>query len=312
MRLQKEKEIQPMLNQLKNRYRQWQYRRICRTLQLPPQLIQDLPTLANQTQQSGAAVQQLQTTMQQTLSRLQQDDLTTLSLLERVTKLERAASSQGSHNMDLNMLMKTTYSQSGEDAILAYLFAVLGIPFAKCTYLDLGANRPKEMSNTYFFYEQGATGTLIEANPALIPALQKERSGDVILNRCIAPKSGDVIPFHVMNVDGLSTPEDVTELLANHPDLKLLETVNVETVSVNDLFAQMHAVPVFVNIDRGHGDGNFTFHRLYKISSTGIDFGNDSLFQKAASWTEKSGDSGIFAGKRLCGICLYRNQFHFY
>ena len=92
MRLQKEDEIQPMLNQLKNRYRQWQYRRICRTLQLPPQLIQDLPTLANQTQQSGAAVQQLQTTMQQTLSRLQQDDLTTLSLLERVTKLERAAS----------------------------------------------------------------------------------------------------------------------------------------------------------------------------------------------------------------------------
>ena len=249
MRLQKEDEIQPMLNQLKNRYRQWQYRRICRTLQLPPQLIQDLPTLANQTQQSGAAVQQLQTTMQQTLSRLQQDDLTTLSLLERVTKLERAASSHGSHNMDLNMLMKTTYSQSGEDAILAYLFAVLGIPFAKCTYLDLGANRPKEMSNTYFFYEQGATGTLIEANPALIPALQKERSGDVILNRCIAPKSGDVIPFHVMNVDGLSTPEDVTELLANHPDLKLLETVNVETVSVNDLFAQMHAVPVLVNID---------------------------------------------------------------
>lgn len=33
---------------------------------------------------------------------------------------------------------------------------------------------------------------------------------------------------------------------------------------------------------------------------------------KAASWTEKSGDSGIFAGKRLCRICLYRNQFHFY
>ena len=138
MRLQKEDEIQPMLNQLKNRYRQWQYRRICRTLQLPPQLIQDLPTLANQTQQSGAAVQQLQTTMQQTLSRLQQDDLTTLSLLERVTKLERAASSQGSHNMDLNMLMKTTYSlrrrchfsisvcRSGHSVCKVYLFGFGG------------------------------------------------------------------------------------------------------------------------------------------------------------------------------------------
>lgn len=238
-----------MLDQWKQRLQQRQYQKLCQKLQLSPQLIQDLPALATQIQQSHATAQQLQQTMQQTLSRLQQDDLTTISLLERVTKLERSASSQGSSNVNLNMLMKTTYSQSGEDAILAYLFAVLGIPFAKCSYLDLGANRPKEMSNTYFFYEQGATGTLVEANPALIPALQKERSEDRILNRCIAPKSGDFIPFHVMNVDGLSTPEDVTDLLANHPDLQLLETVNVETISVNDLFAQMDSVPLLVNID---------------------------------------------------------------
>ncbi len=83
----------------------------------------------------------------------------------------------------------------------------------------------------------------------MIPALQKERSGDTILNRCIAPKSGEIIPFHVMNVDGLSTPEDVTDLLADNPDLQLLETVNVETISVNDLLAQMHQVPLLVNID---------------------------------------------------------------
>ena len=238
-----------MLDQWKQRLRQHQHQKLCQKLQLSPQLVQDLPALANQNQQSNIAVQQLQNTMQQTLSRLQQDDLTTISLLERVTRLERAADAPGSSNVNLNMLMKTTYSQSGEDAILAYLFAVLGIPFAKCSYLDLGANRPKEMSNTYFFYEQGATGTLIEANPALIPALQKERSGDTILNRCIAPKSGEIIPFHVMNVDGLSTPEDVTDLLADNPDLQLLETVNVETISVNDLLAQMHQVPLLVNID---------------------------------------------------------------
>ena len=142
-----------MLDQWKQRLQQRQYQKLCQKLQLSPQLIQDLPALATQMQQSHATAQQLQQTMQQTLSRLQQDDLTTISLLERVTKLERSASSQGSSNVNLNMLMKTTYSQSGEDAILAYLFAVLGIPFAKCSYLDLGANRPKEMSNTYFFYE---------------------------------------------------------------------------------------------------------------------------------------------------------------
>jgi FkbM family methyltransferase len=229
--------------------RQRQYDNICRKLQLSPQLIRDLPQLAQQTQQTTAGVQQLQTTMQQTLQRLQQDDLTTLSLLDRTTRLERAAADTNKQNLDLNMLTKTTYSQAGEDAILAYLFAVLGIPFAKCTYLDLGANRPKEMSNTYFFYEQGASGTLVEANPALIPALQKERSGDVVLNRCIAPESGYAIPFHVLSVDGLSTPEDVTALLAAHPDVKLLETVNVETISVNEILAGMESVPLLMNID---------------------------------------------------------------
>lgn len=237
-----------MFDQLKQKIRQRQYNTLCRKLRLSPQLIQDLPALADQIQQNTTETAHLQETMHATLSRLHQDDLTTLSLLDRVTRLERADSQQGG-NTNLNMLMKTTYSQSGEDAILAYLFAVLGIPFAKCSYLDLGANRPKEMSNTYFFYEQGASGILVEANPALIPALRREREGDTIINKCIAPVSGQVIPFHVLNVDGLSTPDDVTELLMQNPDLKLLETVNIETVSVNDLLSQMSEVPKLMNID---------------------------------------------------------------
>ena len=97
-----------MLDQWKQRLQQRQYQKLCQKLQLSPQLIQDLPALATQMQQSHATAQQLQQTMQQTLSRLQQDDLTTISLLERVTKLERSASSQGSSNVNLNMLMKTT------------------------------------------------------------------------------------------------------------------------------------------------------------------------------------------------------------
>lgn len=237
-----------MVSQFKQNRKQRQQQLLCEKLQLSPQLLNDLPMLANIITNTQLALQQIQETQQTTLSRLQQDDLTTLSILERLTRLERA-DHQHSGNMNLNMLMKTTYSQAGEDAILAYLFAVLGIPFAQCTYLDLGANRPKEMSNTYFFYEQGATGTLVEANPALIPALQREREGDTIVNKCIAPVSGQQVPFHVMNIDGLSTPGDITELLTTYSDLKELETVMLETISVNDLFAQMPSVPVFMNID---------------------------------------------------------------
>ena len=46
---------------------------------------------------------------------------------------------------------KKTYSQSGEDAIVGYILNYLNIPFDKMTYLDLGANHAKELSNSYFF-----------------------------------------------------------------------------------------------------------------------------------------------------------------
>lgn len=185
------------------------------------------------------------------LARMQQDDLTTLSLLERVTRLERMEKHDESKKLPktLNMLQKMTYSQSGEDAILAYMLAVLGIPFFQCTYLDLGANRPKEMSNTYFFYEQGANGTLVEANPSLIPALEKERKGDTIVNKCIAPVSGRTIDFNILSIDGLSAPGDISGILAENPEVKLLKTIPIETICVNDLIKQMDKVPVILNID---------------------------------------------------------------
>ena len=96
-----------------------------------------------------------------------------------------------------NMLNKVSNSQAGEDCILAYVVAMLKIPFEKCSYLDLGANRPVEMSNTYFFYTHGARGCLVEANEKLIPNLRLYRSEDKIVNKCVAVKSGEKVRFNV-------------------------------------------------------------------------------------------------------------------
>ena len=65
-------------------------------------------------------------------------------------------------------LAKRTLSQSGEDVILAYILNARGIAAKDCTYLDLGANHAKQYSNTYYFYDKGARGVLVEANPSLI------------------------------------------------------------------------------------------------------------------------------------------------
>ena len=72
------------------------------------------------------------------------------------------------------------YSQFGEDLILAHLFAQIGIK--KPTYLDIGANEPRFISNTYYFYCRGSKGVLIEPNPYLFKKLKNIRSKDIVVN----------------------------------------------------------------------------------------------------------------------------------
>lgn len=149
-------------------------------------------------------------------------------------------------------LIRRSTSQSGEDTILAYIFMVLGFKEEECSYLDLGANHAKQYSNTYYFYQKGARGVLVEANPKLIPQLKFYRNGDVILNRCVSGKGGQHVDFYILNGDGLSSPdkEQVEEVIAYNPTLKVEDVVAVETITVNEIFdTYFEGAPVFLNID---------------------------------------------------------------
>jgi len=153
---------------------------------------------------------------------------------------------------DMGFWNKRSMAQSGEDMIAAYITYVLGIPPQDCTYLDLGANRAKELSNTFYFYCKGASGVLVEANPLLINELKFYRSRDVILNKCVAPVSGQKVEFYVLSGDGLSTPDyaGAMEAIERNPSLSIVDTVIVETISVNDIFTQYFSkTPVILNID---------------------------------------------------------------
>lgn len=189
----------------------------------------------------------------ETENRMRSDDRTTLELAHRIEILEQIAQDQshGFQNQNFKLFDKKSYSQAGEDAIVLYACAMLGIPFAKCSYLDLGANKPVEMSNTYLFYQQGARGVLIEANPALIPDLKQARPEDVILNKAVTERSGEEILFQVLNLDGLSKIGDISEILAKNPEAQLQQEVSVQTISVNDVIREyFHGeAPVIVNLD---------------------------------------------------------------
>jgi len=73
-----------------------------------------------------------------------------------------------------------TFSQCGEDRILAFLFRQLAIPTPR--YLDVGTWHPCVGNNTYLFYRAGARGVCVEPNPDLVPLIREKRPGDEVLN----------------------------------------------------------------------------------------------------------------------------------
>lgn len=208
------------------------------------------------------SIQRLEANGEKRDQRMASDDTTTMTIINDIINLRQQLEDIVDHlgnlgvkignNKEFNMLNKITNSQAGEDAILAYIVAMIKIPFSQCTYLDLGANHAKEMSNTYFFYSHGARGVLVEANADLIPELKFYRNEDIIINKCISNHSGEIIDFYVFNIDGVSnlSKSSSLEMLKENPSLQITETRKVETITVNDILDQYFVdAPKILNID---------------------------------------------------------------
>lgn len=173
-----------------------------------------------------------------------------IEVQDKIGILEREGAFIGSARDEEAVKMST--SQSGEDMILWYIIRTLNRDPAQEIYLDLGANRSKIDSNTYYLYKQGARGVLVEANPALIGELKFYRSGDVVLNRCVSDVSGETVKFYVVTGTGLSTPdkEKAEATLAENPNLHIENTVSVETITVQEILeTYFDKAPTIVNVD---------------------------------------------------------------
>ncbi len=110
-----------------------------------------------------------------------------MNLARVVTKLKKAFDT-------LSLKAKVSYSQSGEDIIIAYFFDSIGIQ--KPQYIDIGANHPTKGNNTYLFYLKGSKGICIEPDVSLIPVLKKSRAKDLILNIGISTTTSSEAEFY--------------------------------------------------------------------------------------------------------------------
>ena len=83
--------------------------------------------------------------------------------------------------------LKNSYAQNGEDILLLNLISQYDKDFS-VDYIDVGANHPSDISNTYLLYRKIYNGFLIEPNPELCNLLRTFRSKDIVLNLGISKK----------------------------------------------------------------------------------------------------------------------------
>ena len=135
---------------------------------------------------------------------------------------------------------KTSYSQSGEDMILDFLFRHKRNGF----YVDVWANHPSRLSNTFFFYNQrGWKGINIEPNPTLYKKFLVSRKRDHNLNLWIAKTTGtleffEIVPDTLSTFDSRATQDYVDQWHTIHNTYQVsvdsLEHILGKQVDTND------------------------------------------------------------------------------
>ena len=106
------------------------------------------------------------------------------------TALKKLASSLG-----LDCRWPHSYSQEGEDLVLARYFAKSSL-----IYVDVGAHHPTRYSNTYLFYSQGWRGINIDAMPGSMDAFRRDRPRDINIEALVSTSKKPTITFDLMSL----------------------------------------------------------------------------------------------------------------
>ena len=152
--------------------------------------------------------------------------------------------------------VRRSYSQSGEDIIISDLFNRLQIKSPR--YLDIGANDPISLSNTYRLYQRGGNGVCVEPNPILCEKIRQKRGRDTCINAGVAFDNSREADFYVFpeKFNGLNTfskeEADFWETEGNDEigKHKVEKVVRMPLLDINELMQQyFQPHPNFISID---------------------------------------------------------------
>jgi FkbM family methyltransferase len=142
-----------------------------------------------------------------------------------------------------------SYSQCGEDMIIAFIFSVLKKDLP--TYIDIGAHHPYRLSNTAHFYQKGCHGINIEPDPVLFRQFKISRSRDINLNIGIRCFEGEAC-FYIMSSSVMNTfSRDVAEQLVQEHGFKLKKTQHIYVNTISNVITNYAGgvFPDFLSLD---------------------------------------------------------------
>lgn len=145
---------------------------------------------------------------------------------------------------------RRSYAQVGEDLIIQHALNELKIK--NPTYLDIGANDPTYLNNTYLFYGKGK-GVCVEPNPQLADLIRQKRPKDLVINAGIGATE-EFAPYYMMTSHALNTfsKEDADETVLNtaldRTPQKIKETRMMWLLNINNVIED-NFVPDILSLD---------------------------------------------------------------
>lgn len=135
------------------------------------------------------------------------------------------------NNRYLNKFAIKSYSQEGEDMILARLFEYQQNGF----YVDVGAHHPHRFSNTYYFYKKGWRGINIDAMPGSMKLFNKIRSKDINIEKPVSDKR-EMLTYYAFNEPALNGfSKEISEKRNDGNNYFIKFTKEIETVTLEEI-----------------------------------------------------------------------------
>lgn len=127
---------------------------------------------------------------------------------------------------------KISYSQSGEDLIIDYVFKVRGLD--TFSYLDIGANHPCQINNTFAFYLKGCRGVNVEPNPRMIEKFNLLRPDDVSIEAGASDENGELI-YYQLEASELNTfSKEHAEYMVERGH-KIIKELTIPVYTINNI-----------------------------------------------------------------------------